>query len=353
MLRRVLIAYTSKPPIIDYLTAAFARRGIEVRAAFADDNTWFDRLVIHQINKLAHNFRVIPKSKNFFEDRPASHMNFRSARLRDAISSFDPDLVFHIRGLGFRSWAFDGARKKFAWWVESDERVNEALGEVPWFDQYFFINSASVEAARRAGHAHASYLPHAVDASVFRPLPGVPKDIDFAFVGLWSERRQQFLEAALEISGNGAIYGPKWHLKTFRDRRFRRIVKGRYIAGEPLVRLYNRAKVVLNITNWGAKAGSRRSGMTMRLFEAPATGSLLLTDDSAELSLAVTPGVHVDTFSDLGDLGKKLRFYLDHAPERQRIAMQGMQHVRVHHSYDAMVDSIIATYEQPDPRLRT
>jgi len=345
MLRRVLIAYTSRPPIIDYLTAAFARRGIEVRAVFADDNTWFDRLVIHHLNKLAHNFRLIPKSHHFFEDRPASHMNFRSARLRDAIAAYNPDLVFHIRGLGFRAWAFDGARRKFAWWVESDERVDEALREVPWFDRYFFINSTNVEAAHRAGHAHASYLPHAVDASVFRPLPGVAKDIDFAFVGLWSERRQQFIEAALEVSRNGALYGPKWYRKTFPDRRFRRIFRGRYIDGAPLVRLYNRAKVVLNITSWGANGGASRSGMTMRTFEAPATGSLLLTDHSAELSLAVTPGSHVDTFSDLGDFKMKLRYYLDHAPERQWIAVHGMQHVRVHHTYDAMVDSILAAYE--------
>jgi spore maturation protein CgeB len=345
MLRRVLIAYTSRPPIIQYLSAAFARRGIEVRAVFADENTWFDRLVIHHLNKLAHNFRIIPKSKNFFEDRPASHMNFRSARLRDAIAAYDPDLVFHIRGLGFRDWAFDGARRKFAWWVESDERLKEALGEVPWFDHYFFINSASVAAAQRAGYAHASYLPHAVDASVFRPLPKVVKDIDFAFVGLWSERREQFLDAALEVSQNGALYGPKWFMKTFHDRRFRRILKGSYIADEPLVRLYNRAKVVLNITSWGAGGGAARSGLTMRLFEVPATGSFLLTDPSAELGLSLKAGVHVDTFSDVESFKKKLRFYLDYATERQKIAVQGLQHVRAHHSYDCMVDSILAACE--------
>jgi hypothetical protein len=66
-LRSVLIAFASRPPIIDYLKAAFARRGIEVKAVFADDNTWFDRFVIHRLNKLAHNFRVIPKSRNFLK----------------------------------------------------------------------------------------------------------------------------------------------------------------------------------------------------------------------------------------------------------------------------------------------
>jgi hypothetical protein len=351
MLRRVLIAYTSWPPIIEYLKAAFARRGIEVKALYADENTWFDLFVIRRLNKLAHNFRIIPKSKNFFEDHPLSHINFRSARLRDAISTYNPDLVFHIRGLGFRPWAFDGARVKFAWWVEADERVAEALSEVPWFDRFFFINSSSVHAAQRAGFGHTSYLPHAVDATVFRPLEGVRKDLDFCFVGRWLEKRQRFIEAALDVSENGAVYGPRWYRETFRDRRFRRIVKGRRIAGEALVRLYNRTKIVLNITTWGADGGSGRSGMTMRLFEVPATGSFLLTDHSAEMNLALTPGLHVETFSDLEDFRKKMLFYLNNAPARERIAAQGMPHVRAHHSYDCMVDSILASYEQVSARI--
>jgi glycosyltransferase involved in cell wall biosynthesis len=342
MLKRVLIAYTSWPPIISYLQAAFARKGVEAKAFYADENTWFDRFVIHRVNKLAHNFRILPKSRNFFEDHPWSHMNYRSSRLRDAIAASDPDLVFHIRGLGFRRWAFEGARKTFAWWVESDERVQEALSEAPWFEHFFFINSSSVETARHAGFNQASYLPHAVDATVFRPLPGVERDLDFCFVGLWSEKRQRFLEAALDVSENGAVYGPKWHGKTLQDRRFRRIVKGRHIAGEALVRLYNRAKIVFNITAWGAV---RRSGMTMRMFEVPATGAFLLTDYSAEMELALTAGEHVAVFADLDDFRKKLRHYLENAAERERIARQGAEEVRTRHSYDRVVDTIVSVYE--------
>ena len=345
MLKRVLIAYTSWPPIIDYLKRAFERRGIEARGCYADENTWFDRFVIHRVNKLAHNFRIIPKSRNLFEGHPKSHMNYRSSRLRQAIRAYDPDLVFHIRGLGFRRSAFDGARRTFAWWVESDERVQEALGEAPWFDHFFFINASSVEVARRAGFDHASYLPHAVDAAVFRSLPEVTRDLDFCFVGLWSEKRQRFLEAALELTGNGAVYGPKWYRKTLSDPRFRRIVKGRHIAGEALVRLYNRAKIVFNITAWGAAGGASRSGMTMRLFEVPATGAFLLTDYSTDMEGVLAPGKHVAVFSDLEDFRRKVRHYLDDASERERIAAQGAEEVRTRHSYDRVVDRIVSVYE--------
>jgi len=344
MLRRVLLVYTSRPPTIDYLKSAFERRGIVADAFYADCNTLFDRFVIRRLNKLAHNFRIIPKSKNFFENHPLSHMNFRSTQLRAAIARGDPDLVFLIRGLGFRPWAAADARTKFAWWVEADERVDEALHEVPYFDHFFFINSSSVNAARRAGLNNTSYLPHAVDSTVFRPLAGLHKDIDFSFVGLWSEKRQRYIEAALDASDNGAVYGPKWLQKTVGDHRLRGIVKGRYIAGEPLVRLYNRSKIVINVTNWGANEGSGRSGMTMRLFEVPATGSFLLTDASAEIELAVTPGQHVATFSDIDDFRTKMRWYLEHTSERERIAAQGMEHVRAHCSYDRMVDTVLAVY---------
>jgi spore maturation protein CgeB len=340
--RTVLVVYTSWPPIAEYLKAAFARRGVEARTFHSEQNNWFDRFIIRRINKLAHNFRIIPKSRNFFEHHPLSHMNYRSRRLREEIAAYDPDLVFHVRGLGFRRWAFDGARLKFAWWVESDERVAEALAEAPWFDHFFLINSSSVEAARRAGFGHAEYLPHAVDADAFRPVEGVRRDLDFCFVGRWTEERQRFIEAALEVSPNGAVYGPKWRRKTWRDPRLRRIVEGRHIAGEALVRLYNRAKVVFNITAWGADGGANRSGMTMRLFEVPATGSFLLTDQSAEMKLAVTPGVHVETFSGLEEFREKLRFYLRSDEARERIARQGMTHVRAEHSYDRTVDAILA-----------
>jgi spore maturation protein CgeB len=346
--RRVLIAYTSRPPTIEYLKAAFARRGIEARGFHADDNTWFDRLVIRRVNKLAHNLRVIPKSRVFFENHPWAHLNYRSRRLRDEIAAYDPDLVLLIRGLGFRRSATDGARTKLGWWVEADERVDEALGEVPWFDGYFLINSSSVEAARQAGLQHVHYLPHAADPSVFRPLPEVRRDIDFSFVGLWSKKRQEYIEAALEVSENGAVYGPKWYAKTFMDARLRRIVKGRYIDGEPLVRLYNRTKVVINVTNWGS--GTGRSGMTMRLFEVPASGSFLLTDHSVEITQVIQPGVHLETFRDLGEFREKLRRYLQGDEERERIAARGRSHVAAHCTYDRTVERICQAYA--DVRLK-
>jgi spore maturation protein CgeB len=313
-----------------------------MRAVYADENSWFDRFIIHRVNKLAHNFRLIPKSRNFFEDHPKSHMNFRSARLRAAIEDYDPDLLFVIRGLGFRRSAYEPARTKFAWWVEGDDRLSEVREEIEHFDHYFLIHAKGLDTVRKVGGARTSYLSHAVEPAVFCPLKGVERDLDFCFVGSWSDKRQRLIEEALRVSRNGAVYGPKWYRKSSRTAALRRIVKGRYIAGEPLVQLYNRSKVVINLTWWGS--GPSRSGLNMRLFEVPATGALLLTDSSEDMHRALTPGVHAATFSDIDDFREKLRFYLEHPSERERIALQGMEHVRAHHTYDHMVRSILDAY---------
>ncbi len=84
----------------------------------------------------------------------------------------------------------------------------------------------------------------------------------------------------------------------------------------------------------------------MRLFEVPATGSFLLTDHSLEVAHAMTPGMHIETFSDLGEFQQKLRHYLADAASRERIAAQGHQHVTAHCTYDHTVERICRAYAE-------
>jgi hypothetical protein len=350
MLKKVLLAYSSRPPTLHYLQRAFERAGIDAECLFADENTQFDRLLIRPINKLSHNLRILPKSRNFFEQHPLSHMNHRSTQLKEAIARSAPDLVFLIRGIAFRDWALAEAKCRFGWWVEAEERVAEPLAEAAGFDWYFFMNSSCIDVAREQGHRNVSYLSHAVDTTFFKPSPDIGKDLDFSFVGAWSEKRQQYLESILDISNNGVIVGPRWQKNTWNHPKFRGVVKGAYIEGQALVDLYCRSKVVLNITNWGKGEGLARSGMTMRVFEVPATGSFLLTDESHEMQSVVTPGRHVGTYEGLVDFGVKFARYLGDDALREAIARQGREHVRLNNSYDHTVAEIVATYHELESR---
>src|SRR5471030_974371 len=135
-LSRVLIVYSQKPPIIDYLESAFSRSGITASHVYANKSTWFDKWIIHPINKQMHNFRVLPKNQKLFENQPLAHKNYRSANLAKKVAEFKAYLVVLIRSLYFNTSTLEGISPLFCWWIESEERMEEALRESHLFDWY-------------------------------------------------------------------------------------------------------------------------------------------------------------------------------------------------------------------------
>ena len=346
-LKKILIAYSSNPPIIADLSEAFAKRGVDVEYVLADQNTWFDRWIIRRLNKQLHNLRLLPKDRALFSDHPLAHKNYRSAALTEKISSFDPDVVLIVRGIAFNYDALARAKKLFGWWVEKEERTAEALRELNLFDWYFFLAESSVERAKASGFHNVSYQSHVVNPYRFYKVADAAKKYDVCFVGNWSPHRQKYIDAALKVTSNVAIYGRKWRRNNIGNAKILRSVKGRWIEGEALNRLYNESRVVLNVTNWGTGVGKGRSGMNMRVFEVPASGAFLLTDESREMADYLTPGVHVGVFdeSDLPGFEKTLKHYLDNPEEREAIARAGYSHVRQKYTYDDAVDKFISVYD--------
>jgi len=344
-LKKILIVYFSRPPIIEYLQRAFKDKGVEARGFFSDANNWFDRYVIRPINKTAHNFRIIPKSRFLFEDHPLCQLRYRNRKLLETVEAFGPELVLVIRGYPYLPGTLAEIRRKsmlFGWWIEREEGAEEAIREVTYFDHYFFLHPSIVKTAKKRGLNNTGHIHHSVDTGVFRPL-GLPKKYDWSFVGGWSEARQEFLDKAIEVSPKGAIYGPKWGKKL--SLKVRGVVRGDSIWGEGLVRLYNESRVVINHTHWGGGNGKARTGMTMRVLEASACGSCLLTDGSQNLASLVTPGVDVVSYEDLEDFGLQLKKLLADDGLRKKIASAGLERVRKNFSYNDIADKIMKTYE--------
>lgn len=341
-IKKVLIAYFPRPPIIEYLKAAFERKGVEAYGYFSDTDNWFDKYVIHYINKTAHNLRLMPKSKDFFKDHPLSHLHYRSQKLLERVEEVSPDLVIIVRGWRFTEEALSKIRQRsmlFGWWIESEERVREPLRELECFDHYSFMNSSCVEEAAKKGFKNISLLHHSVSKDAFYPMD-VPKQYDWCFVGGWSPKRMDYIESALKVSRNAVIYGSKWIKKNPFNRSLYGLVKGAYISGSDLVRLYSSTKVVLNVTNWGGD-GDKRSGMNMRVLEVPACRALLLTDGSKDLRNVVTAGEHVGVYEGMDEFMEKLAFYIKNQDERERIALSGYRHVISNYTYDDVAGQIL------------
>lgn len=344
--KKVLIVYFPRPPIVEYLKKAFEKKGVEAHGYLSDTNNWFDKYVIHYLNKTAHNLRIIPKSKVFFKDHPLAHLHYRSQKLLEKVREVSPDIVFIIRGWRFTENVLREIRKTsalYGWWIETEERMEEPFKEIDLFDHYFFMNSACIEEGKRRGHKNISLLHHSVSTEAFYPMK-TEKRYDWCFVGGWSPRRMTFIERALKVSRNAVIYGPKWLKNNPLNFSLHQIVKGEYIGGPDLVRVYNESRVVLNITNWGFGEGEKRSGMNMRVLEVPACRALLLTDGSRDMVNVVVPEKHVALYEGINEFAEKIDHYLKHEDERERISALGYNHVVANYTYDDLAQILLDTY---------
>ncbi|MBF0584341.1 MAG: glycosyltransferase [Magnetococcales bacterium] len=355
-LERVLLV--SNAPglgIEEGLIAEFSRHGIAVEVIYrSDSRTFFDKYIIRTTNKLLHNLRIQPKSERKFEQHPLSYRNYSESNLIKKVAEYAPDLILLLRGhrrtiqtlLTIKERA-----KLYGWWLEGEEDCMEQVpAEIACFDWYFFLSQRCVEVMQEQGHPHTSYQHHVVNFDMFRPPSpaalAVGKRYDLCFVGKWSEKRQQYLEAALKVTSNIAVYGPKWRAKNLTNWSVLSCIKGNSIFGEALVALYRQSAIVINITGWEGGQAQKRSGMNMRVLEVPVCGAFLLTDTSIETENILTPGLHVGSYEDLADFQAKLVYYLAHPEVCARIAQAGMAHIREKNiSYAPFVDRIMQIYQ--------
>jgi spore maturation protein CgeB len=73
----------------------------------------------------------------------------------------------------------------------------------------------------------------------------------------------------------------------------------------------------------------------MRLFEATGMGALLLTDDDSDICSVFEPGIEVVTYTSYQDCVDKIKYYLEHESERERIALKGQERTFNDHSLNA------------------
>ena len=103
---------------------------------------------------------------------------------------------------------------------------------------------------------------------------------------------------------------------------------------------FNRARIILN--------QSVKNDINFRVFEAMATGSMLLTDDVGNgLDQLFEPGCHLVTYrkGDVDDAVVKARYYLEHSQEREEIAAAGHAMVCSKHTLAVRSKELLSSME--------
>lgn len=243
-------------------------------------------------------------------DLTASGMGLRET-IEQAMNGPPDVMVVEFFGLLHPFWADlgDCPWPKACFAVDSSLNLWWLTELAPLFDHVFVDQRAPVQALKRAGVA-ASWLPMWARSSWFVP-DAPPKEHDVTFVGRINDLRlkRRWLVEALERSFSVKVVGRE----------------GDELLSLPQVQdLFARSRIVINENLF--------DGVTLRVFQALASGSLLLTERrSAGLGDLFQDGRHLVTFS-ADDLPSKIRWLLDHAEEREAIARAGRDECLARHT---------------------
>lgn len=177
-----------------------------------------------------------------------------------------------------------------------------------FFDFIFVAQKDYVGRLTDLGFDQVIWLPLACDPSI-HTVAAEKRDIEVGFVGKLGPNESPRFKVLTEVLAN-----------------FGTNEIDRFISPDVMGAIYGRSKIVFN--------KSINGDLNMRVFEAMASGALLVTDriDNGMEEL-FADGVHYVSYTTAGEAIAKIRYFLRHDKERVAIARNGHALVLQHHTY--------------------
>jgi len=221
-------------------------------------------------------------------------------------------------------------RREFVFFIET---------ELPVYDEIFSFSKITTRFFKDTRKLNASFLPFG--AKKLELPANVSQHIDVLFIGSCDLRRVFLLE---NIRSKVTVYGDRWSRNyPLMSDELKSRVTDYSVWGGQLYQLLFASKIVLNITRshfYGAE-----TGVNLRIFEALAAGSFLLTDYCEELAELFVVGEEIEVFRSSGELVEKVEYYLANPEKRLEIARRGHQKFLQLHTWNAKASCLIEKFK--------
>ena len=202
-----------------------------------------------------------------------------------------------------------------AYLIDVHQDLHSRLQMAQFFDAVFIAQKEFVSAFRQAGCRYVNWLPLACDAETHN-ANSKARPYDVGFVGQLGMRGSQRYDTLSSVL-------PKYRTNDYL----------KYYPPREMGAVYGQSKIVLN--------ASINSDVNMRVFEAMASGALLVTDRIGHgLSELFEEGTHYIGYSTISEALERIGYFLEKSAERERIARAGQQVVLKNHTYLCRWESI-------------
>lgn len=213
------------------------------------------------------------------------------------------------------------------------------------FDCYFIWKRLLIEPLIKRGAKRVEHLPFGFDPTMHYPVEasGHEKQIDgndIVFVGNWDKERENWLREIKDF--DLGIWGEDYWGSCCRDRNLRKLWRKKAMYGEEMSKVLNSSKISLNILRL-----QNKGSINMRTFELPACKVFVLAERSLEAKEFFEEDIEAVYFSTPEELRDKVKYYLKHEEERNKIGQAGYQRcVTSGYSYLERAKKILEVYKE-------
>ncbi len=220
--------------------------------------------------------------------------------------------------------------------INHDDYFSRAAGNrffdleaaIPYYHYFFPTKKINVPELRARGAREVHYLPFGYDSSLYIPIQPTRDEYDryfsdVVFIGNYETGRAREMEMIADLSLS--IWGRGWN-KWKVSAALRKCYRKPYCLSNQEMdfsKAANSSRIALNFLR-----KENRDTLNPRAFELPACGVFVLSQRSEELMEHFDEGREIVTFTSGEELRDKVRYYLHHDREREKIAIAGLKKVR-------------------------
>jgi len=247
-----------------------------------------------------------------------------------AVKDHDPDLVFSaIAKDELDKRTIDavtfGTRSITCNWFTDDHWRLDTFGRfyAPHFDYCVSVDPLSCSRYKALGYDNVLLSQWAANPHIHHKPERAVRDRGVSFIGQDYAGRRALLARRKAEGVDLLCYGEGW--------------PSGYISFPEMDALYHRSKVNLNFS---ASALGPTKQIKSRVFDIPASGGFLLTEDAPGLSECFEIGKEIAVFDGIDDAVEKIVYYLDADSEREEMAERGYQRVMRDHLYQHRLEGL-------------
>ena len=194
----------------------------------------------------------------------------------------------------------------------------------------------------RALGARPIYCQEAANPNVYGPRD-VAQEFDVTFAGQAYGDRPALVKYLLDSGVDVHAFGMNWTPAAHRTEECAAVgfIPGGnrhgVLSDEELIALYSRSRINLGFSTCGEThldaAGKRIVQIRLRDFEVPMAGGFYMVEHQEELGEFFELGREIVCYASREEMVEKIRYYLGHAGEREKVRMAGMARARRDHTW--------------------